>query len=369
MISRSLLLIALTLPAVVGCSSTEDEPRFDRNAAVASIVDNVILPTLLETVAKADALRAAAEALEAAPDQATLDAAQQAWREARAPWRRCDAFRFGPLVDLGLAGAIDWSPTKPESIDEIIAGAETLDAGVVEKKGSGVKGFMALEYLLFDNSGDAPILAALTDETTGARRRLLLRLLADNLHQKLSTVSAGWARTQGNYADTLAKPGESSLVYPTTKTAVDEVVSQLVFQAEVVHRDKIGKPFGKQSGGEPLPDTEESWRSDNSLADIESTLRGVENVYQGRSEGHDGQGIADIVAFESVDANAAVEAAFAAAFTAAAAVPPPLRTAFTGSPAAVEEAYGRARELKRALGTEVVTVLGVTLGFSDADGD
>ncbi|MEJ7727982.1 MAG: imelysin family protein [Polyangiaceae bacterium] len=366
---RSSLLASLCLAAALGCSSTDDEPTFDRNVAVASIVDDVILPTVTEAEAKAEALRVAAEALEAAPDQASLDAAQQAWRDARAPWRRSDAFRYGPVVDLGLVGAIDWSPTNPETIEEIAAGTAALDAAAVDGLGSSAKGFMALEYLLFDNSGDAPILAQLTDPTSGARRRLYLRLLADNLHQKLLQVSDAWARDKGNYAGALAEPGESSPVYPTTKKAVDEIVNQLVFQAEVVANAKIGKPFGKQSGGELVPAAEESWRSDNSLADIESTWRGIEDVYQGRSEGQDGAGISDMVAFKSKDVDSAARAAFAAAFAAAAAIPPPLRLAFSANPAEVDAAWNRGKELKRVLATDVVGVLGVTLSFSDNDGD
>jgi predicted lipoprotein len=366
---RRLLLAMLAFAPALGCSSTEDEPTFDRNEAVAAIVDDVILPTLLETVVKAAALRTAAEALEGTPDQGSLDAAQQAWRDARAPWRRSDAFRFGPVVDLGLLGSIDWSPTKPPTIEEIVAGTDALDPAAVESLGSSAKGFMALEYLLFDNSGDEPILAALGDETTGARRRLFVRLLADNLHQKLLQVSDGWARDKGNYADALARPGESSPVYPTTKKAVDEIVNQLVFQAEVVANAKIGKPFGKQSGGELLPDAEESWRSDNSLADLEATWRGLENVYEGRTEGTGGLGIADMVAFQTKDVDGATRDAFAAAFAAADAIPPPLRLAFSADPAAVEAAWTRGKELKRVLATDVVGVLGVTLSFNDNDGD
>ena len=74
-------------------------------------------------------------------------------------------------------------------------------------------------------------------------------------------------------------------------------------------------------------------------------------------------------ALATVEANGVAESAFAAAFGAVADVPPPLRTAFSGSPQQVEVAWTRAKELKRALGTEVVGVLGVTLSFSDNDGD
>ena len=51
------------------------------------------------------------------------------------------------------------------------------------------------------------------------------------------------------------------------------------------------------------------------------------------------------------------------------AIPPPFRTAITEHPDEVAAAYASARAFKRELATEVVSVLGSTLRFNDADGD
>ena len=51
------------------------------------------------------------------------------------------------------------------------------------------------------------------------------------------------------------------------------------------------------------------------------------------------------------------------------AVEMPLRVALDQRPGQVREVYDRLVELQRTLSTEVVSLLGVSVGFSDTDGD
>lgn len=358
-------LAAAAALAATGCGAAQD---YDAKPVLDDLVHVVILPTLSDVAARSADLDTSAEALSADPTAESLAAAQATWRGARAPWRSSDAFAFGPVETEGLGAVIDWWPAKADTIEEKIAAGGAIDPAYVESLGTSAKGFMALEYLLFDSTnGDAAVLAQLTGDPA-ATRRAYVAALAEDLAGKTGALHAAWAEDQGNYAGELLLAGEGSAAFGSQKAAVDELVNQMVFRADNVV-NKIGKPAGKSNGGTPVPDAEESPRSDSSLADMLASLAGIQSVYDGTYAGNDGMGVGDLVRARNAQVDDRVHEAFADAKAKIEAIPPPFRTAVTAHTAEVDAAWESARTLKRALATEVVSVLGSTLRFNDADGD
>jgi len=361
------LLFAVLL---AGCTNTGWSTGFDRKPMFEDLVNNVIVPIYADLDGAAEDLRAAMSDLADDPTEARLASAQQAWRAARKPWKQSEAFRFGPVQSLKIGESIDWWPAKPENIEEKLAGADAITLETVESAGTSSKGFMAMEYLLFDSeSGNPAVIARLTAEDGGARRRAYLVALAEDMKSKTGTLFEAWDPAQGNFAGEFREAGGTSRTFGTRKAAVDVTVNRLVFQAESIAGTKIGKPLGKSSGGGPQPDEEEAPRSDNSIEDMLDGLRGVASVYDGTYSGRDGLGLSDLVRSKSEPLDASVHGRMDGAMDGVSAIPFPFRTAITDHPAEVNAAYESVRELKRILTTEVVGVLGVTLTFSDNDGD
>lgn len=359
--------LAAALVAIAGCGQAQE---YDAKPVLDDLVHIVMMPALTDVATRSGELEVAAVALAEDPTAARLKAAQDAWRAARSPWRSCDAFAFGPVVDQELSTAIDWWPAKPDAVEEKIAGTATLDAAYIDSVGASARGFMALEYLMFDSTnGDEAVLAALSSVDGGERRRAYLAAASENLASKAEALRLAWDEKGGKYALEVTLAGEGSKAFASQKAAVDELVNQLVFQADTVLNAKLGKPAGKKSGGEPLPDTEESPRSDNSIADMLATLRGIEAIYNGTYAGDDGLGISDLVRARNTAVDDRIQKALADAMAKVEAIPPPFRTAILEHPAEVDAAYESVRTLKRGLATEVVSVLGSTLRFNDADGD
>lgn len=356
----------LAAAAAIGCAPPQD---YDAKPVLLDLVQDVMLPVLSDVAARSKDLSTAADALAADPTEETLSATQAAWRAAREPWRRTDAFSFGPVVDQGLGASIDWWPAKPATIDEKIASGAAGGAAYIDSLGTSAKGFMALEYLLFDSAaGDGAVLAALSGDT-GAPRRAFAAALAANLAGKTEALRLAWDEAGGKYALEVTEAGEGSRAFTTRKAAVDELVNQMVFQADTLLNARIGKPAGKSSGGDPLPDTEESPRSDNSLADMLASLGGLSAIYEGKYGDADGLGLSDLVKARSPAVDDRVRQAFGEARSRIEAIPPPFRTAIFDHEAEVTAAYESTRKLKRELATEVVSALGSTLRFNDADGD
>jgi len=344
-----------------------------RRQTVRALTEQVVLPTLGDVAARAAELAAAAGALAGAPSQQALDATQEAWRVARGPWKECDAFAFGPAMDERLAVAIDQFPVEPAKIESEIAGTAALTVDYIDTIGADRKGFHALEHLLFGAGDDLAVLALLTTDAAAPRRRELLVALAQNLERKARELGSAWAPGGGAYAELLATPSAANPTYTTVKAAIDAFVNESVFLAELVADTRIGKPLGLSAGGTPQPALEESGPSDNSLADMAASLRGLRAVYTG-ARGADGAsgsgaGIGALVAAQSPATDREVRDLIEQAIAAIEAIPRPFRAAIVDRPAEVQAAYDAVKELKRILATEVLAALGATLKFNDNDGD
>ena len=210
-----------------GGSSLQPGPR---RQMLRSLTSTVIVPTYQQLVTAAGALLHAAEQLDASPDAPALAATQQAWRDARAVWKQSEAFTIGPAKTLSIAAKIDFAPAKPERIETEIRGSTALSSAYVEELGANVKGFLALEYLLFDpDRGDAAVVDRLA---ASPRRRGFVRVLAENLRDQAILVRDAWDPAAGNFSAQFGDAGQGSATYPTVKSAVDELVNQLIFLSE-----------------------------------------------------------------------------------------------------------------------------------------
>jgi predicted lipoprotein len=328
-----------------------------KKAVVREIATSIISPTLDQIASRAGAMSSAIQHLTADPSQQSLDGARQAWRHARIPWKESEAFSLGPAVDLRLGAAIDQVPVDVAKIEVEIGGTWPLTDSYVETLGANRRGFHAIEHLLFRAEDDASVLVSLSADP---RRRDFLDALSGNLERKVSELRLAWAPEGGNYLGRFIEPGTSNGTYPTIKSVIDALVNQSVFLSELIADERLGKPLGTASGAVPQPELEESGPSDNSIADMAASLRGIRNVYSP---------LARLVAAQSPATDLAVRGALEDALRSVEAIPRPYRSALSQQRPEVSAAYEAVKALKRILATEVVGALGATLKFNGNDGD
>ncbi len=370
LLSRRRLLASLALLplAAVACSEPPAD-TFDRNAMLAALADNVCVP-LARTVADTQrALATAAAAFADAPSAAGLTATRDAWRAARGPLKRAQAFFAGPMEALRLRSAIDWFPPDAAAVERALTGTDPLTVMAVDTLGANQRGMPAMEYVLFAPGDEAATLAAFTTGPTAARRRDLLRATSAYAATHAAEHAAAWDRTMGDYAGQLARAGRGSTTFTTTRAAVDLVVNQLIATVDSAASMRLGIPLGTSTGGVAQPDRVESRYSDASLTDIRALLEGVDAIYTGTLDGRTGLGVRDLVRSRSTAIDDVVRMRSAAAMSALAAIPGTLREAVTREPARVQAALDGVRAWKRTLQVDVANLLGVTVTFSDADGD
>lgn len=369
-------LFGLAAALAVGCagdptpeaseSPTATAEAVDRGALLAAAAEVAIYPDYQATDAQLDALITALDALAASPEEGTLSDARGAWRAVREPWSRGAAHHFGPSRDLRTTSAVDWWPVDTEKIDALIAGDGPVDVDAVAALGADVRGLMAMEYLLFDRPEATPALEALVAEP---RRGALLASWARYADTGAAALAAAWGPAGGGgYTDAFTAAGEGSEVYDTRQAALDDLVNGLVHAAELIADRDLAEPIGLTQGGEPQPQVVKGALADSALADILATLAGIRAVYFG-PQGAQGPFLTALVRSRSPDIDDAVAADLDAAVAAVAAIPLPLDEVVLSDPQSVEAAYVKVKDLHRTLAVDVAGLLGVTLTFSDNDGD
>ncbi len=327
-----------------------------------SLTEEVIVPRFQAVSDAMNGLRTALHTLCATPSPTTLTAARTAWRDARTPWMRSQAMWFGPVMQRRTRSWVDWSPVHEAGIQQMLSERDTIGPEHVrEFLPANQRGLGAIEYVLF--ADDQQVLTQLTQPDS--IHCAYVTSLGDVIAAEMAGVLADWTGTNadGNaYAAYFNGTGRSALV---DQAAVDEVVRTSVFLTRSITDMQLGKALGADSG-QPEPAAIPGGAGHNVVADLWNQVAGMQDVYVGAEAGF---GLSDLVRGVSKETDTRVVAGFEEALAAIDKLEEPLRDKVLNDPELAWQAHARLKELQRVLNTEVVSLLGVSVGFADTDGD
>lgn len=362
MIRIPLICSLLITAALFACTSANAPARED---VLTSATANLILPRYETLAAAMNNLSGATHALCDAPSQPALDDAQQAWRDARAQWLRSQALWFGPVMERRSRSLVDWAPIEPAAIEERIQGGAIAPSDAREFLPSTQRGLGAIEYLLFQPD-------ALQTLAANPNRCAYITALAITAAAETGAIFAEWngasGDREGGYAAYFDGSAENSLL---SKSALNDLVRISVFMSRSISDMRLGKALGVE-GQTPDLTALNAGPALNAAQDIRSQILGMQDAYLGASDlsgNADTLGVTDLVRGISPDADDRMRTAFDDALAAATALQEPLPQTLTDDPAPATAAYNAVKELQIRLNTEVVSLLDITVGIADTDGD
>ncbi len=343
-----ILFLALASLLFAACGNDDDSPTVeaDFSAELANIGSNVIVETYTDLKAKGLALQTATATLEANPNAENLAAAKAAWVAARSPWEQSEGFLFGPVDEEGLDPSLDSWPVNVTDLNNVLASSNELTASFLAAQEGTLKGFHTIEFLLWGETG-----AKTVDQFT-AREFEYLAAASEALANDVSALAGLWLASDGNYVSNLLTAGQNN-IFPSQKSAVEQIVDALVVIADEVANGKINEPFSTQD-----LTLEESRFSANSKADFANNMRSIQNIYLGKygSKGT-GEGITAIVVEADAALDAKVRAAIAAAIATIESIPGTFSEAISQNPDDVEAAQQAVRDLQSVLEGEVLPLM------------
>lgn len=319
---------------------------FDATPLLTNVATNVITKTYVDLQSAAAHLDDTAQTLAATTTEPNLEAARQAWRDARRPWEQSESFLFGPVSTEGIDPAIDSWPVNTVDLDAVLASSNVLTVDFIDGLEGTLKGFHTIEYLLFGTNGARP--------ASGFTARELEYLVGatGSLERSTTSLASGWTAGGGNFAGELATAGEAGSIYVSEKAAVQELITGMVTIADEVANGKINDPYA--AGDATL---EESRFSANSIVDFQDNLRSLQNLYRGDYDGSNGVGVSDFV----LQFDAALDTRFSneiqAAIDTIGAIPPPFSTAIVSHGPAVEAAQTAVRTVQQTLEANLTPLL------------
>ena len=313
-----LLLASLLLSACSDEPAATPAPSYDEARArlVINHYADLALAAYSDALSEARELRGQIDALLAQPNEQTLAAARQAWRDARVPYMQTEVFRFGNAVVDEWEGQVNAWPLDEGLIDyvaddyqavmgnpgaraNIIAsqslkiGEQQLDlselnadllASLNELGGSEVNvatGYHAIEFLLWGQdlngtdagAGERPATDfAIGDNATGGhndRRRDYLTVVTDLLIRDLEAMVAEWQPGQDNYRAELAADG------------VENGLRKMLFGMGSLSLGELAGERMKVALAAHSPEDEHDCFSDNTHFSHFYNAKGIENVYLG----------------------------------------------------------------------------------------
>jgi predicted lipoprotein len=351
-----LLPILLGVLLLVSTACGGDDTA-DRGDVVGALADTVAVPEFTEFASLADGLDQSAIALCAAPSDAALVDARTDLADARASWRRSEAVWVGPVMDRRSWSVVDW-PIVPADIDTMLADTTIgpLDAQYLATRvGAPLRGLGAIEYVLFADGA--------VDDLADPRRCEYLQGLAGAVANEAHAVLALWTTGDGEmvpYRDEFA--GDTDLM--TATDSIDALVNSMLTRLEGSVNRELGRALGLTATGTAADVSGiVEGAGGFGVSDQAARAEGVRLVLLG-TEG--ASGLSPLLADDLRDRLATQ---FDAVDTALDAIDPPLVAAVADQSAAVTAAHDAYSTLRVTISTEVVSALGVTVSFSDADGD
>ncbi|WP_104544997.1 imelysin family protein [Chroococcidiopsis sp. TS-821] len=321
---------------------------------VSDFADRVVIPTYQVFAQKAAQLATAIETFVQNPNEETLAAAQNAWRDARSPWEQSESFTFGPADSLGYDAAIDSWPVNETDLTAVLQSNDPLTVETIQKRQDTEKGFHAIEFLLFGTDNNKQV------SDFNQRELEYLQALGKDFSRVANELVASWTKGvagQPAYREVLASAGASNnSSYPTLSSGAAEIVQGMIDSLDEVANEKIGEPLAQQ-------DTKllESRFSFHTLEDLKSNVKGAENVYLGRfpAMNTNGKGISTAVAQVNPDLDARIKSQFQRSMTALESIPAPLETAIANPQAVpqIQTAQTTIDSLQQTLRQEVLPLV------------
>ena len=306
-------------------------------------------PNYQDIQASAGTLNTAVLTLQAAPTDANLDAAQQAWRDTRAAWENCEGYLFGPVEDNNYDPSVDTWPLDKVSLDSLMGSSNGLSLGEIDALSESLKGFHAIEYVLFGEGG-----TKYASQITPRQMNYVVSL-SQSLYNVTTALRNSWDPAQGNYTAHLVNAGDS-VVFNSRQAAFVAMATAMANICEEVGTGKMEEPLGTHTGG-PDSTKDESRFSHNSTTDFRNNITGVLNAYMCQYKGTTGKSLHTLVATSNISLDNKIKAEINAAISSFDAISPNYELAIYTQPTQIANTQHAIATLQTTIEDELIPFL------------
>jgi len=257
---------------------------FNATPMITNLTNDIIVGGYQTLNSKAESFYLATQTLFNTPNEETLAAAQQAWKDVRIPWEQGEAHIFGPVDALSIDPHLDTWPLNTNDLKTLLTTQSGFSGDVLKTWNDDVQGFHTMEFLLF---GDGTQDNTITIDEMTLLEREYLSAAAEVFNGYTKSLLDAWVVAQDPndansvaYQELLLTPDNE--VYSSQLGVIEELINGMIGIVDEVGNGKIAEPFGTSidTTDTSLVESQYSW---NSLTDFANNIEGVQNVYLGRT--------------------------------------------------------------------------------------
>jgi predicted lipoprotein len=368
--AAALILTLLALAAALGKADAQEDavrPPVVRSEAdyaklVATILEAHVRPAYERFGRDADLLASEVDGLCEAPSLEALASTRRILESAARSYFALMPVRFGPILEANRQERLAFWPDPRglglKQVQKLLAEADptAADPASLARKSVGVQGLTALEFLLYGTGSE--VLQAGGEDY----RCRYAAAIAANVRTIAAEMSAAWE--EGGAATALwTEPGPSNPLFQTHKEAAGKILNTAAAGIEVVVDSMIAAPFG-ESEDRARPKVAPFWRSNQSMPAAASALEATQHLLEvsgvfAMLSPHD-EWLGNSIVFEIRNAGEGVRSIVA-----------PVEAAVQDETSRETIRYVEValHSLKRAVGRELSSAIGLEQGFNANDGD
>lgn len=351
--SKYICVAVVLMVLVTGCKH-KDSDKFNQEAMLTNIGNNIIVPAHQQFSTAAGILKQEKDAFISNPSIATLDALKLAFLSAYENYMSVETFSFNASGYIRNLNAFATDTAQINS--NIASGSYNLDAAINIR----AKGFPAADYLLYCRTGNE-VVALFTSE--GSRRQYLNDIV-NEIEMTANSAKNSWA----NYATEFTKATGTDI-----GSSVSMLVNDIAFETEKCRRERVGNSLGYAgfiSSGVVNPNVLECYYGKHSKKLLLRNLSELKKLYEGGNE----TGFDDYLQYMNADYNgeplsSAISSQFDLCTQKVEAIPVDFGAALTTNKPDMESLFLELKKLTVMLKVDMSSQLGVVINYSDNDGD
>ncbi len=368
-------LLSGILPGTLFSSAFADSPVQSTQEPIAAsttkwnmaIVQQHIMPAYEALKVSTQALNESSISFCQTPNQKKLAVLQQDFKDSLAHWQAIQHIRFGPIENSLRNFRYQMWPDKRGKINKHLnkllseKKSQPLQEDVFPHGSIAIQGFGALEMLLFNKgiSSKDFSLSESNDKTKNYRCQVVLSI-TKNLSKMSNGLIYDWSKAKPAFQEMIATAEQGNDYYESDREVTANLLNNLSTQLILIVDYKLDRPMGK-SIKKNVPKRSESWRSRQSLSNINQNLIALEQLYQ----------IGFQPWLENAELNEKIEVSFSQTFALIKKIDKPLFEAIRDPLLRPQLITLRKKiaQLKQLCSAELPKALDLPLGFNSLDGD
>lgn len=357
------VLLSILLSA---CSESGSEPSgdFDRGTLLSNFESNLIRPGFTQLNTEVEALANTAVDFVNNSNLENLQALQADWSQAFSTWQTVSSYNFGPanrsLGDLNQVLAT--FPVNTTAIEQAITDQDfSLNNFQLD-----VRGFLAIEYMIFNLEDNQSILNNFNSTESGTSRKQYLLALINHIESEIDDVNSGWTSFSSTF---LAQDGTD------VGSSVSQLYNDFVASYEQIKNFKVGLPAGKRPGQtETSPDKVEAFYSGQSITYLKIHFNNIVNIWEGNTqEGQDGVGFREYLLSVEGGAdlveNTEIQIDVINSLLNGLPDNTPLSELIQSNPSQIDQLHTELQRHTRFFKSDMSSLLGISITFNSGDGD